>query len=143
MIARFVIRTVDEDWIDVLDEPSRIDDRRAAWEEARRRVREYPELMTVVICRDTGRILWQSEPDIPSRFRVVAADPATFSHLRPAEDAVARVISAHKLRDDALTAFYDAIRDPAADLLAVLETIDGHPPRIVATSKDFSRAVPA
>ena len=143
MTARYVIRTVDEDWIDVLDEPSGIDDRRAAWEEARRRVRAYPELMTVVICRDTGRILWQSEPDIPSRFRVVAADPATFSHLRPDEHAVTPVISAHKLRDDALTAFYDAIEDPTADLLVVLETIDGHPPRIVATSEDFSRAVPA
>ncbi|MDE0174243.1 MAG: hypothetical protein OYH76_24600 [Defluviicoccus sp.] len=143
MTARYVIRTVDEDWIDVHDEPSRIDDRRAAWEEARRRVRAYPELMTVVICRDTGRILWQSEPDIPRRFRVVAADPASFSHLRPDERAVTRVISAHRRRDDALTAFYDAIEDPTADLLVVLETIDGHPPRIVATSEDFSRAVPA
>lgn len=142
MTARFVIRTVDEDWIDVLDTPSRAEDRRTAWAEARRRVRAYPELMTVVICRDTGRFLWQSDPDTPSRFRVVAADPATFSHLRPDDNDIARVISAHKLRDDALTAFHDAIEDTTADLLVVLETIDGHPPRIVATSQDLSRAVP-
>ena len=44
MAPRYVIRTIDEDWIDVFDPPSRIDDRRSAWEEARRRVRVHPGL---------------------------------------------------------------------------------------------------
>ena len=62
MAVRYVIRTVDEDWIDLADEPLRIDDRRAAWAEAQRRVATDPDLKTVVLGRDTGAILWQSDP---------------------------------------------------------------------------------
>ena len=69
MAPRYVIRTIDEDWIDLFDPPSRIDDKRAAWDEAKRRVREHPELKTVVLDRRTGATLWQSDPDIPAPLR--------------------------------------------------------------------------
>ncbi len=143
MTARFVIRTVDEDWIDFLDEPARIDDRRAAWEEAKRRVTEYPELLTVVICRDTGRILWQSDPDIPAYFELVSADRSAFDPRVPENHCAAAVLSAHKFRDDALTAFYDAIEDPDRDLLIVRDTRPGAGNRVIASSEDFSRAASA
>ena len=57
MTTRYVIRTVDEDWIDLADEPVRIDDRHAAWAEAKRRVATDPDLKTVVLNRDTGALL--------------------------------------------------------------------------------------
>ena len=38
MAPRYIIRTIDEDWIDLFDPPSRIDDKRTAWDEAKRRV---------------------------------------------------------------------------------------------------------
>ena len=60
MAPRYVIRTVDEDWIDLFDAPARIEEKRAAWDEAKRRVREHPELKTVVLDRHTGATLWQS-----------------------------------------------------------------------------------
>ena len=81
MAPRYVIRTIDEDWIDLFDPPSRIDDRRSAWQEAKRRVRVHPECKTVVIDRYTGVILWQSDPDIPPRYEVVAVDATVFHAL--------------------------------------------------------------
>ena len=44
MAPRYVIRTIDEDWIDLFDPPSRIDDKRSAWQEAKRRVRASPRM---------------------------------------------------------------------------------------------------
>ena len=78
MAIRYVIRTVDEDWIDLVDEPVRIDDRRAAWAEVRRRVAADPDLKTVVFNRDTSATLWQSDPDIPPRYEVIAVDETVF-----------------------------------------------------------------
>ena len=74
MTTRYVIRTIDEDWIDLADEPVRIDDRHAAWAEAKRRVAADPDLKTVVLNRDTGAILWQSDPNILPRYQVVTAN---------------------------------------------------------------------
>ena len=68
MAPRYVIRTIDEDWIDLFDPPSRIDDKRTAWDEAKRRVRVHPDCKTVIIDRYTGVTLWQSDPDIPPRY---------------------------------------------------------------------------
>ena len=81
MAPRHIIRTIDEDWIDLFDSPSRIDDRRAAWDEAKRRVRDHPELKTVVLDRHTGVTLWQSGPDIAPRYEVVAVDTTVFYAL--------------------------------------------------------------
>ena len=81
MAPRYVIRTVDEDWIDLADPPSRIEEKRDAWEEAKRRVREHPELTTVVLDRRTGATLWRSDPDIPPRYEVVAVDATVFYAL--------------------------------------------------------------
>ena len=81
MAPRYVVRTVDEDWIDLFDAPSRIEEKRAAWDEAKRRVREHPELTTVVLDRRTAATLWQSEPDIVPRYEVVAVDATVFYAL--------------------------------------------------------------
>ena len=81
MAPRYVIRTIDEDWIDLFDPPSRIDDKRTAWEEARQRVRAHPECKTVVIDRYTGVVLWRSDPDIAPRYEVVAVDATVFYAL--------------------------------------------------------------
>ena len=144
MTDRFVIRTVDEDWIDEIDaDPFRIDDKRAAWEEARRRVAAFPELRTVVICRDTGRILWQSDPDIPAYFELVSADRSAFDPRAPENHCAGAVLSAHKFRDDALTAFYDAIEDPDRNCLIVRDTRPAAGNRVIASSEDFCRAAPA
>ena len=144
MAARFVIRTVDEDWKDEIDtDPSRIDDKRAAWEEARRRVAAHPELLTVVICRDTGRVLWRSDPDIPEYYQLIAIDRSLFDPRDPNAIDAHAILSSHKFRDDALTAFYDAIKDPRHDVLAVRDTRLGIHHRVIATSDDFSRATPA
>ncbi len=109
MATRYVLRTVDEDWIDLAGEPVRIDDRRAAWAEAKRRVAADPDLKTVVLNRDTGALLWQSDPDIPPRYQVVTASPAFI------DDAglPVKVLSEHKDKDGAWTAFYDAVAAPA------------------------------
>ena len=144
MTARFVIRTVDEDWIDEIDAgPSRVDDRRAAWEEARRRVAAYPELLTVVISRDTGRVLWRSDPDIPACFEVISAERTGFDPRRPQAHDAKAILSSHKFRDDALNAFYDAVKDPRHDFLLVRDTRPGLDNRVIASSDDFSRAASA
>ena len=135
MAVRYVIRTVDEDWIDLVDEPVRIDDRRAAWAEAQRRVAADPDLKTVVLDRDTGAILWQSDPDIPARYRVVTAD-RTFVYAIDDIDFPVEVLSEHKEKDDAWTAFYDAIAASADELVFVFD-ISGGQRRIVANSDDF------
>ncbi len=144
MSDRFVIRTVDEDWIDEIDtDPSRIDDKRAAWEEARRRVAAYPELLTVVICRGTGRILWRSDSDIPAYFEVISAERIAFDYRRPLAHDAKAILSSHKFRDDALTAFHDAVKDPRHVFLVVRDTRPGLDNRVIASSDDFSRATPA
>ena len=100
MAIRYVIRTVDEDWIDLVDEPVRIDDRRAAWAEVRRRIAADPDLKTVVINRDNGAILWQSDPDVPPRYRVATAD-RTYVYAIDDVDFPIEVLSEHKEKDDA------------------------------------------
>ena len=135
MAIRYVIRTVDEDWIDLVDEPVRIDDRRAAWAEVRRRVAADPDLKTVVFNRDTGALLWQSDPAVPPRYRVATAD-RTFVDDTDDTDFRAEVLSEHKEKDDAWTAFYDAVA-ASADELVFLFDMSGSERRIVANSDDF------
>ena len=133
---RYVIRTVDEDWIDLFDPPSRIDARRPAWAEAQRRVRAHPECTTVVLDRRTGATLWQSDPDIPRRYVVSAVSDTVFHALDMDLSAVADVLSAHKLKDDAWTAFYKAIEQPSDDIVVLLDTATRPEPTVIASSDD-------
>ena len=126
MAPRYVIRTVDEDWIDLFDPPSRIDQKRPAWDEARRRVREHPELKTVVLDRHTGATLWQSDPDIPARFEIVAVDETVFYALETDLSLSGDVLSSHKEKDDAWTAFYEAVEKRVGnDVIVLRDTIPG------------------
>ena len=137
MAPRYVIRTVDEDWIDLFDPPARIGEKRAAWEEAQRRVREHPELKTVVLDRHTGATLWQSDPDIPARFEVVAVDETVFHALETDLPLPGEVLSAHKEKDDAWTAFYAAIDDRVGnDIIVLRDTI---PAQSILASSDEDR----
>ena len=140
MAIRYVIRTVDEDWIDLADEPVRIDDRRAAWAEARRRVAADPDLKTVVLDRDTGVILWQSDPDVPPRYRVATAD-RTYVYAIDDVDFPVEVLSEHKEKDNAWTAFYNAVAASADELVFIFD-ISGSRRRIVANSDDFDHLRP-
>ena len=134
MAPRYVIRTIDEDWIDLFDPPSRIDDKRAAWDEAKRRVREHPELKTVVLDRHTGVILWQSDPDVPARYEVLAVHETVFYALATDLSVSGDVLSAHKEKDDAWTAFYEAVKEPVGDDIIVLR--DTIPVQSVLASSD-------
>ncbi|MXY39506.1 MAG: hypothetical protein F4Y62_06895 [Rhodospirillaceae bacterium] len=140
MTVRYVIRTVDEDWIDLVDEPVRIDDRRAAWAEAQRRVATDPDLKTVVLDRDTGAILWQSDPAIPPRYRVATAD-RTVVYAIDDVDFPIEILSEHKEQDDAWTAFYNAVAASADELVFIFD-ISAAERRIVATSDDFDHLKP-
>ena len=135
MAVRYVIRTVDEDWIDLVDEPARIDDRRAAWAEAKRRVAADPDLKTVVFNRDNGAILWQSDPSVPPRYRVATAD-RTYVYAIDDVDFPVEVLSEHKEKDDAWTAFYDSVAASADELVFIFD-ISGSERCIVANSDDF------
>ena len=137
MAPRYVIRTIDEDWIDLFDPPARIDDKRAAWDEARRRVREHPELKTVVLDRHTGATLWQSDPDIPAHYEVLAVDATVFYALETDLPLPGDVLSAHKDKDDAWTAFYEAVKEPVGDDIIVLR--DTVPAQSVIASSDEDR----
>ena len=134
MAPRYVIRTIDEDWIDLFDPPSRIEDKRTAWGEAKRRVREHPELKTVVLDRYTGVILWQSDPDIPPRYEVVAVDATVFYALETNLPLPGDVLSAHKEKDHAWTAFYEAIKETVVHDIIVLR--DTTPAQTVIASSD-------
>ena len=140
MAIRYVIRTVDEDWIDLVDEPVRIDDRHAAWAEVRRRVAADPDLKTVVFNRDTGAILWQSDPDVPPRYRVATAN-RTFVSAIDDVDFPIEVLSEHKEKDDAWIAFYDAVAASADALVFIFDTSEDQR-RIVANSDDFDHLKP-
>ena len=135
MAPRYVIRTVDEDWIDLFDAPARIRDKRAAWDEAKRRVRAHPECTTLVIDRRTGAILWRSEPDIAPRYEVVAVNDTVFYALETDLALPGDVLSSHKAKDDAWTAFHAAIEEPVGDDIIVLrDTLPGE--TILASSDD-------
>ena len=135
MAPRYVIRTVDEDWIDLFDAPARIDDERAALEEAKRRVDAHPECTTRIIDRHTGATLWRSEPDTAPRFEVVAVDAAVFHALETDLPLPGDLLSSHKEKDDAWTAFYAAIEEPVGDDIIVLrETLPGE--TILASSDE-------
>ncbi|MYF86424.1 MAG: hypothetical protein F4178_08380 [Rhodospirillaceae bacterium] len=140
MAIRYVIRTVDEDWIDFVDEPVRIDDRRAAWAEAKRRVAADPDLKTVVLDRDNGAILWQSDPAVPPRYLVATAD-RTFVYAIDDTDFPIEVLSEHKEKDDAWTVFYDAVAE-SGDAFVFIFDISGTQRRIVASSDDFDHLKP-
>ena len=135
MTVRYIIRTVDEDWIDLVDEPARIDDRHAAWVEVQRRVAADPDLKTVVLNRDTGAILWQSDPAIPPHYRVATAD-RTYVYAIDDFDFPFEVLSEHKEKDDAWTAFYDAVAASTEELVFIFD-ISGPQRCIVANSDDF------
>jgi len=134
MALRYVVRTVDEDWIDLFDSPARINEKRAAWDEAKRRVREHPELKTVVLDRHTGATLWQSEPDIAPRFQVLAVDATVFYVLETDLPLPGDVLSIHKEKDDAWTAFYAAIKKPVGNDIIVLRDIG--PAQTILASSD-------
>ena len=135
MAPRFVIRTIDEDWIDLFDPPSRIDDKRPAWDEAKRRVRAHPECKTVVIDRYTGVILWKSDPDIAPQYEVVAVDATVFYALDTDLALPVDVLSSHKEKDDAWTAFYETIAAPAGnDIILLRDTTPGQ--TVIASSDD-------
>ena len=133
MASRYVIRTIDEDCIDLFDPPSRIDDKRSAWQEAKRRVRAHPECKTVVIDRYTGVILWQSDPDIPPQYEVVAVDATVFYALETDLPLPGDVLSSHKEKDDAWTAFYEAVKEPSEDIIVLRDTT---PEQTVVASSD-------
>ena len=120
MAPRYVVRTVDEDWIDLFDPPARIDQKRPAWDEAKRRMREHPECTTLVIDRRTGVTLWRSEPDIAPRYQVLAVDETVFYALETDLPLPGDVLSVHKEKDDAWTAFYQAIEERVGNDLIVL-----------------------
>ena len=132
MAPRYVIRTIDEDWIDLFDPPSRIDDKRSAWDEAKRRVRVHPDCKTVIIDRYTGVTLWQSDPDIPTRYEVVAAN-RTYVYAIDDRNFPVDVLSSHKEKDDAWTAFYAAIEEPSDDIILLRDTT---PKQTVIASSD-------
>ena len=135
MAPRYVVRTVDEDWIDLFDEPSRIGEKRPAWDEAQRRVREHPELKTVVLDRHTGATLWQSDPDIPPRYEVLAVDETVFHVLDTDLSVTSDLLSAHKEKDDAWTAFYAAIEKRVGnDIIVLRDTMQGD--TVLATSDE-------
>ena len=135
---RYVVRTVDEDWIDPFDPPSRIDARRPAWDEANRSVRAHPECTTVVLDRRTGATLWESDPDIPRRYTVTAVSDNVYYALDMDLSAVGQVLSAHKKKDDAWTAFYKAIEQPSDDIVVLLDT-GTRPEATVIASSDEDR----
>ena len=135
MAPRYVIRTVDEDWIDLFDAPAHIDERPAAWDEAKRRAGAHPELETVVLDRHTGAILWRSDPDVAPRFEVVAVNDTVFYALQTDLPLPGDVLSSHKAKDDAWTAFYAAIEAPVGDDIIVLrDTVGGE--TVLASSDD-------
>ncbi|MXZ27933.1 MAG: hypothetical protein F4Y72_06470 [Gammaproteobacteria bacterium] len=139
--SRYVVRTVDEDWIDLFDPPSRIDAKRPAWEEAQRRVRAHPECTTVVLDRRTGAMLWQSDPDIPRRYLVSAVSDTVFYALDMDLPTVGEVLSAHKKKYDAWTAFYKAVEQPSDDIVVLLDTGTQSEPTVIASSdEDVYRA---
>ena len=126
LAPRYVIRTIDEDWIDLFDPPSRIDDKRAAWDEAQRRVHENPALKTVVLDRHTGATLWQSDPDIPARYEILAIADTVFYALETDLPLPGDLLSSHKEKDDAWTAFYDAIKTAVGnDIIVLRDTMAG------------------
>ena len=132
----YIVRTVDEDWIDLLDPPSRIDDKRDAWREAQRRIRDCADCKTLVIDRRTGAVLWQSEPDIPPRYEVVTVDRGLFQTAQGEASRAAKVLSTHREKDAALTAFQDALGQPPSEIV-ILRDIAA--PRVIhRTSDDFS-----
>ena len=132
MAPRYIIRTIDEDWIDLFDPPSRIDGKRPAWDEAKHRVCVHPECKTVVIDRYTGVTLWQSDPDIPPQFEVVSAN-RTYVYAIDDRNFPVDVLSSHKEKDDAWTAFYEAIAQPFDDIVLLRDTT---PARTVIASSD-------
>ena len=135
MAPRYVIRTVDEDWMDLFDPPSRIEEKRVAWEEAKRRVRQHPELTTVVLDRYSGATLWRSDPHIPPRYEVVVVDATVFYALESDLPLPGDVLSAHKVKDDAWTAFYDAVEEPEGnDIIVLRDTMPGE--TILASSDE-------
>ena len=133
MAPRYVIRTIDEDWIDLFDPPSRIEDKRTAWDEARQRVRAHPECKTVVIDRYTGVVLWRSDPDIAPRYEVVAVDATVFYALETDLPLPVDVLSSHKEKDDAWTAFYEAVNEPSDDIIVLRDTT---PAQTIVASSD-------
>ncbi len=136
---RYVVRTVDEDGIDLFDAPARVDAKRAAWDEAQRRVRAHPECTTLVIERRTGATLWQSDPDLPPRFEVVAIDAAALHAMQTDPSRTGDVLSTHKAKDDAWTAFYEAIAEPHEHVIVLHDTMST-PSLLASSDEDRYRA---
>ena len=127
MDPRYVIRTIDEDWIDLFDPPSRIGDKRTAWEEANRRVRALPRVQD-----RRHRPLHRrhrSGGATPTSRRDTRSSPSTPQSSTPWTDGCplpGDVLSSHKEKDDAWTAFYEAIEQPSGDIILLRDDV---PPR--------------
>ena len=122
----YIVRTVDEDWIDLLYPPSRIDDKRGAWREAQRRVRDCADCKTLVIDRRTGAVLWQSEPEILPRYEVVTVDRGLFQTAQGEASRTAKVLSTHRERDAALTAFQDTLGQTSSEIVILRDITAPH-----------------
>ena len=94
----------------------------------------------MVLDRDSGAILWQSDPAIPPRYRVATAD-RTFVYAIDDIDFPVEVLSEHKEMDDAWTAFYEAVAASADELVFIFD-ISRDQRRIVANSDDFDHLRP-
>ena len=98
-------------------------------------MRAHPECTTLVIDRRTGTILWRSEPDIAPRYEVLAVDPTVFYALETDRSLVGDVLSTHKVKDDAWTAFHAAIEESVGnDIIVLRDTTPSH--AILASSDD-------
>ena len=81
MAPRYVIRTVDEDWIDLFDAPAHVDDERAAWKRPSAAPAPTPSAPPASSTATPASTLWRSDPDLPPRFEVVAVNDTVFYAL--------------------------------------------------------------
>ena len=95
-------------------------DKRAAWEEAKRRIPACPKCTVLVIDRHTRAILWQSAPDLPPRYEVAAANPAYVYSIED-DNFPVDVLSVHRDKDGARSAFSDAIKETSDDLILLID----------------------
>ena len=83
----------------------------------------------------TGATLWRSDPNIPPRYLVLAVNDTVFYALDTALSLAGDVLSAHKEKDDAWTAFHEAIPEAVGDnIVVLLDTLHGE--TVVASSDE-------
>ncbi len=137
LAPRYAIRTVDEGGIDLFDPPSLTNDRRAALEEAERRVRAHPDCTILVLDRFNGRTLWKGVPDRYHRYQVRVISQTILYALDFDLATVGDFLSAHRDKDDALAAFHEAIKQPWGDVVVVLDTAGGAAAVVTSSDEDI------